>query len=198
MLQPMGRTPSTAVEDGLLTAAEEILVNEGPGALTVRKVAACAGVAPMGVYNRFQGKAGLLEALFVRGFHDLTASVGAATGADARARLRDAGMRYRRFALAHPEHYRLMFERKHEVEPGPAAQQRAHASFDQLVQMVAAARTLQPLGLGSDVEVAQQLWGALHGAVSLELLGLGFDEHPDQSFERMLDALLLGMEQQGR
>ena len=192
----MGRTPSTAVEEDLLTAAEEILVNEGPEALTVRKVASCAGVAPMGVYNRFQGKAGLLEALFVRGFDALTATVAAATGADARERLRDAGMRYRQFALEHPEHYRLMFERKHEVEPSLAAQERAHASFDQLVQMVAAARTLRPLGLGSDTEVAQQLWSALHGAVSLELLGLGFDEDPGTSFERMLDAVMLGMEQQ--
>ena len=192
----MGRTPSTAVEDGLLKAAEEILINEGPDALTVRKVASCAGVAPMGVYNRFNGKAGLLEALFVRGFDELSAAIGEATGTDAWDRLRDAGLRYRRFALQHPEHYRLMFERKHEVEPGPQAQERAHASFDHLVRLVGSARGLQPFGLGGDVEVAQQLWSALHGAVSLELLDLGFDEDHDASFARMLDALLLGMQQQ--
>ena len=196
MLQLMGRTPSTDVEDGLLTAAEQILVNEGPAGLTVRKVAACAGVAPMGVYSRFQGKTGLLEALFVRGFDTLTAMLGGATGADALARLRHAGLPYREFAITHPEHYRLMFERKHEVDPGPAAQERAYASFGHLVDMVAAARSLRPLGLGTDIEVAQQLWSALHGAVSLELLGMLFDEDPSMSFERMLDAVLLGMEQQ--
>ena len=189
----MGRTPSRDVEDGLLEAAERILTEEGPSAITVRKVAACAGVAPMGVYNRFDGKHGLLEALFIRGFAELRRTVATATGPDARARLRDSGCKYRDFAIAHPEHYRLMFERMHEVEPGESAMLEAFASFDQLVQMVAAARQLGPLGEGTDVEVAQQLWSVLHGAVSLELLGIGFSEDPRVSFERVLDATLAGM-----
>jgi AcrR family transcriptional regulator len=189
----MGRTPSRDVEDGLLEAAEQILTDEGPSAITVRKVAACAGVAPMGVYNRFDGKHGLLEALFIRGFAELRRTVATATGPDALARLRDGGRKYRDFAIAHPEHYRLMFERMHEVEPGEAAMLEAFASFDQLVQMVAAARHLGPLGVGTDVEVAQQVWSVLHGAVSLELLGIGFSEDPQVSFERVLDATLAGM-----
>ncbi len=67
----MSRTPSREVESALLEAAEEILATEGPSALTVRKVATCAGIAPMGVYSRFSGKQGLLEALFVKGFEGL-------------------------------------------------------------------------------------------------------------------------------
>jgi hypothetical protein len=51
-----------------------------------------------------------------------------------------------------------------------------------------------PSASGSDVEVAQQIWSALHGGVSLELLGIGFAEDPDVGFEAMLDALLAGME----
>ncbi|MCB0900324.1 MAG: WHG domain-containing protein, partial [Actinobacteria bacterium] len=94
----------------------------------------------------------------------------------------------------HPEHYRLMFERMHEVEPTEQGMLEAFASFDQLVGNVAAARSLRPLGVGTDVEVAQQLWSALHGAVSLELLGIGFADDPDEAFEAMLDALLAGMQ----
>ena len=85
------------MEDGLLAAAEQILTEEGPSAITVRKVAACAGVAPMGVYNRFDGKHGLLEALFVRGFAELRRTVATATGPDALARLRDSGLQVPRF-----------------------------------------------------------------------------------------------------
>ncbi len=55
------RTPLAAVERELVTAAETVLVRDGPGALTVRAVAAEAGIAPMGVYNRFGGKDGLDE-----------------------------------------------------------------------------------------------------------------------------------------
>ena len=189
----MGRTPRRDVEEGLLAAAEQILAEQGPGAITVRKVATCAGVAPMGVYNRFQGKQGLLEALFIRGFQQLQAMVGSANGPDAMVRLREGCLRYREFAITHPEHYRLMFERMHEVEPGERGMLEAFASFEQLVDNVHAARQLRPLGAGTDVEIAQQIWSALHGAVSLELLGIGFVEDPEAGFAAMLDALLAGL-----
>src|SRR5580704_14283361 len=87
MSEPVGptarrtRTPSADVERELLTAAEAVLVREGPGGLTVRAVAAEAGIAPMGVYNRLGGKEGLVDALLIRGFDRLRAAVDAA-GAD--------------------------------------------------------------------------------------------------------------------
>jgi hypothetical protein len=73
----------------------------------------------------------------------------------------------------------------------------AFASFEQLVQLVTAARALQPLGEGSDVEVAQQVWGVLHGAVGLELLGIGFADDPGLTFDRTLDATLAGLVEVG-
>jgi hypothetical protein len=45
----------------LLNAAEGVLVKDGLRGLTVRAVAAEAGVAPMSVYNQFGGKAALGE-----------------------------------------------------------------------------------------------------------------------------------------
>jgi AcrR family transcriptional regulator len=49
-------------------AADAVLVRDGPGVVTVRPVAAQAGIAPMGVYNRLGGKDGLVDALLIRGF----------------------------------------------------------------------------------------------------------------------------------
>lgn len=190
----MGRTPSRDVEEGLLEAAEQILAEQGPNAITVRKVASCAGVAPMGVYNRFDGKHGLLEALFVRGFQRLRTLVAAASGPDAMQRLRAGCLQYRAFAISHPEQYRLMFDHMQEIQPSESAVLEAFSSFDQLVQYVATARQLRPLGVGSDIEVAQQIWSALHGAVGLELNGMMFCDDPERSFVRMVDALLAGLE----
>jgi len=189
----MSRTPSRDVESALLDAAEQILATQGPSALTVRNVASCAGIAPMGVYNRFSGKQGLLEALFIKAFEGLQRSVGSATGPDSRMRLRDAALRYREFAIGNPQHYSLMFDRMHEVEPGEQAMLTAHGAFDQLVVMVGDVRALGPFGIGTDVEVAQQWWSALHGAVSLELLGVRFDEDPAGTYAAMVDALLAGL-----
>src|SRR5580658_6277612 len=89
-----GRTPSADIERELLAAAEAVLVREGPGGLTVRAVAAEAGIAPMGVYNRLGGKEGLVDALLIKGFDRLRAAVDAAgvdpaPGADLRARFYD-------------------------------------------------------------------------------------------------------------
>src|ERR1700728_4930769 len=70
-----GRTPSADVERELLAAAEAVLVREGPGGLTVRAVASEAGIAPMGVYSRLGGKDGLVDALLIRGFDRLRATV---------------------------------------------------------------------------------------------------------------------------
>ncbi len=55
----------------LLASAADILETEGPDGLSVRRIAAAADVAPMGVYNHFESKFGIVEALFVQGFERL-------------------------------------------------------------------------------------------------------------------------------
>src|ERR1017187_9683849 len=89
------RTPSAEIERELVSAAEAVLVRDGPGAVTVRAVAAEAGIAPMGVYNRLGGKDGLVDALLIWGFDRLRAAV-AGRGEPARlVRLRGAGGSWR-------------------------------------------------------------------------------------------------------
>src|ERR1700722_11434632 len=73
-----GRTPSADIERELLAAAETVLVRDGPAGLTVRAVAAEAGIAPMGVYSRLGGKDGLVNALLIKGFDRLRAYMDAA------------------------------------------------------------------------------------------------------------------------
>src|ERR1700761_6459398 len=100
------RTPSADIERELLAAAEAVLVREGPGGLTVRAVAAEAGIAPMGVYSRLGGKDGLVDALLIRGFDWLRASLEAALSdtaePDKRARFVFFGPRFRQFSPGNP------------------------------------------------------------------------------------------------
>ena len=51
----------------LVKAAADLLAEEGPEALTVRRIANAAGVSTMNVYSRFGSKDGVVEHLFVRG-----------------------------------------------------------------------------------------------------------------------------------
>jgi AcrR family transcriptional regulator len=193
-----GRTRSADVERELLTAAETVLVRDGPGGLTVRAVAAEAGIAPMGVYNRLGGKDGLVDALLIRGFDRLRAAIDATINDTAepsmRARLLACGMSYRRFALANPHFYAIMFESAilHEHD-NPEVQEHAKAAFGALVHAVELAAAAGVIAAPDPLEVAQQIWSAVHGAVALELKGLVLTPDPRRTYETFLQTLFRGL-----
>ena len=191
------RPPSADVERELLAAAEAVLVREGPAGLTVRAVAAEAGIAPMGVYSRLGGKEGLVDALLIRGFDRLRATV---ESADRPSRTRCGGCvgcahRYRQFALANPHFYAIMFEnaipRDHMSD---VVMEHAAATFGALERSVefaaaAAGRIIAP----DATEVAQQLWNGVHGAVALELKGMILTSDPAATYEAFVLTVLRGL-----
>jgi AcrR family transcriptional regulator len=147
----------------------------------------------MGVYSRFGSKDGLLEALFLLGFDGLHAAITEASGADALARLRRGCAAYRSFALAHPHLYELMFRQMLELELSAESLERAEQTFSELVGRVGDAMAAGLLAKGDEVDVAQQIWNAMHGAVTLELAGVTFSAHPERTFASMIDSLLAGL-----
>jgi AcrR family transcriptional regulator len=193
-----GRTPSADVERELLAAAEAVLVREGPAGVTVRAVAAEAGIAPMGVYNRLGGKDGLVDTLLIKGFDRLRAAIEAGLDggpeADMRSRLYNCGLRYREFALANPHFYAVMFE---DVIPhqrdNPEVNEHANAAFGALVRMVELSAAAGVIAVPDPVEAAQQIWSTVHGAVALELKGLVLTENPAATYHALLDTLTRGL-----
>ena len=207
-----GRTPSADVERELVAAAEAVLVRDGPGGLTVRAVAAEAGIAPMGVYNRLGGKDGLGDALLIKGFDRLGAAMetglasapvldntvpdGAsiAAGSNAARRFYACGLSYRAFALANPHFYAIMFEkaipREHD---NPEVEEHARATFFALVRVVELTAAAGVIAAPDPVEVAQQIWSAVHGAVSLELRGLVQTPDPERTYRDFLMTIVRGL-----
>jgi AcrR family transcriptional regulator len=186
------RTRSVDVERALVDAAETVLVRDGPGGVTVRAVAAEAGVAPMGVYNHLGGKDGLVSAILVRGFDGLTAAISAGDEEDAVQRLRACGMRYREFALRNPQHYAVMFEQAIPVDPTEEAGEHAAAAFAALVDKVEYGMARGALRDGDAFDTAQQIWSTVHGAVALELKGMVLTPDPETTYRALLDTLLRG------
>lgn len=182
--------------DALLDAAAQILETEGPDALSVRRIAAAAGVAPMGVYNHFRSKNGIIDALFMQGFERLREALATAIAEiqDPYEALREGGRRYRALAHAHPMAYRLMFLRTIPgYEPSPAALEVAARAFDSLVDAVQRAMAAGVLAEAPPTEIAQIIWSSLHGWVSLELTGIGFVEDQDEAFQLVCASLLRGL-----
>ncbi len=189
------RTPSAGMEAALLASAAEILETEGPDGLSVRRIAAAAHVAPMGVYNHFDSKFGIVEALFVDGFERLrTALAAIADIPDPYEALREGGRRYRALALAHPMVYQIMFLKAVPgFEPSDHALEIAARAFDSLAAAVQRAMTAGVIADGSPTETAQVIWAGIHGWVSLELLGISFVEDQATGFDRVCTSLLRGL-----
>jgi AcrR family transcriptional regulator len=188
------RTPSADIERELVSAAEAVLVRHGPGGLTVRAVAAQAGIAPMGVYSRLGGKDGLVNALLIRGFDMLRDAVASRGEPDMMQRLRASGLRYREFALSSRHFYAIMFEAAiaHEHTSAEVAEHAA-AAFEALVRIVETAAASRCIDAPDPRDIAQQIWSTVHGAVALELHDLVLTPDPEATYRATLETMLRGL-----
>jgi AcrR family transcriptional regulator len=159
----------THSRERFLQAALTVLVERGVAGLTVRGFAEAAGSSTIGVYTRFGGRTGVLDALYERTFEMLQAELSrlpAATGCT-EADVLAFGRTYRDFALESPARYAFMFERAVPgYDPDPDLRMIAQrTSYDVLAQRVRPA--VRP---GMDPDIAGYLvWTTIHGLVSLEL-----------------------------
>lgn len=148
----------------LLQAALLVLQRDGAAALTVRNITTEAGCSTTGVYTYFGGKHGLVEAIYVQGFDSFDDAVSASYAAGD---LLESGRAYRRWALANPTHYLVMFGRAvPDFVPSAVAHERASRSFDGLVEAVTRAGAADPAAS------AYHLFATVHGYVMLELVGV--------------------------
>ena len=193
---PRTRTPSADVRVALLDAAARLLERSGPDALSVRRIAAEAHVAPMGVYNHFDGKHGVVEALWVEGFDRLRVTLETLAEIDDPAEAMLEGFRrYRALALAHPMVYRLMFlDAVPGFVPSVEAAWVAANAFEALVSMVRRSMAEGVVADGDAVQMAQVIWAATHGWVALELGGLIFLSDVDAGAEAMARSLIAGFQ----
>lgn len=138
----------------MTTAAATAVAERGAAGLSLRELARLAGVSHAAPAHHFGDKAGVLTAVATEGFTLLAAAL-AEAGDD----LLAAGLAYVRFAVDHPGHFAVMFDRSllHADDAGLRAAEQAAAS--------ALAR------LAPDADAARAAWSVAHGFASLWLSG---------------------------
>ncbi|CAB4323706.1 MAG: TetR family transcriptional regulator [Actinobacteria bacterium] len=189
------RTPSIEIENAVVEAALRLLASNGPAALTVRGLAAEAGIAPMGIYNHFGDKNGVIDIVFRRGFEELTRSVSIGLDIDDPIEgLRAGLLAYRRFALDHRTTYAVMFLREvPNFTPTDGSLVIAAESFAVLIRGVDRAIHAGEVRHGDAREIAQQLWAATHGAVALEIVDMCLVDDTTAMYGSLIDTLLKGL-----
>ena len=111
-----------------------------------------------------------------------------------RNRLLACGAGYRRFALGNPHFYAIMFEDAipHEFDNEEVGEHAA-AAFGALVRVVELAAAAGAIAAPNPMEVAQQIWSSLHGAVALELKGLVLTPDPQYTYQELVTTVVRGL-----
>ena len=158
----------------LRAAAERLVAEGGPDALSVRAVADIAGTTTRAVYSVFGSKEGLVAALAQTAFELLHSRIDARPETqDAAADLVDVGANvFRGLVRDHPALYRIAFQR---IVPGlQAGADLTEARERAFAQLQAKVRRLQDAGLlgrKSVLDAALEVNAMMEGLANAELRG---------------------------
>ncbi len=179
----------------LLDAASALLHDEGPHALSTRRLAELVGTSTQSIYTFFGGKQGLMRAMYREGFDRLAQHMRAVPVTDdASVDLRRLGDAYRASAKASPHLYSVMFERPvAEFECSDDDIEHALSTLQALADGVQRAIDAGVVAGADAFDVAVNLWVAAHGFVSLELSGhlIATPDELDARYNAVLDHALM-------
>ena len=153
----------------ILIAASELFAEKGADGLSVRAISGRAGLSTIGIYNHFNGKQGILDALYIEGFQMVMHAID--VEADTRSP-RDAVLQglsnYITLAAEQRGHYQLIFGRADPTyTPSSGAIAVGEEAFNRLTALVSRAIPAHLSGREKR-EAALQLWALAHGYVSLQ------------------------------
>ncbi|WP_435059897.1 TetR/AcrR family transcriptional regulator [Streptomyces sp. bgisy060] len=173
------------LRQAVLAAALDVIATEGPGALSLRDLARRAGVSHAAPAHHFKDRTGLLTAIAAQGYGLLAETLAGTT------ELSERGVRYVRFAAAHPAHFQVMFQPGLLRADDPdllAAKERAAAELRAGVAGLEGVPDARTAGIAA--------WSLAHGFATLLLThnvdaALG-DRNPEEYFRALAGLLFDG------
>jgi AcrR family transcriptional regulator len=156
----------------IVAATKDLLAESANSdAVSIRLVADAVGVTPPSIYLHFADKDALIEAVVSDVFAELDVAMMAAGAAVEHplGKLRAYGLAYVKFAVEHPEHYRVatMERCPTEGQPGHLDNVLADAAFVHFMATVGACMDAGIFAKGDPLPITLQLWSAAHGIASL-------------------------------
>jgi AcrR family transcriptional regulator len=182
------KAPDPRIRTALIEAAARLLTEDGPDALTTRRLAAEVGTSTMAVYTYFDGMDALCLEVRREGFARLAGFLEAIeTTDDTVADVGALGGAYLLNAIVNRHLYSQMFGAppdEHDPDVG-------HDTLERLVDAVARAVSADRFK-GDPWDLATQCWAMAHGIVTLHLAGLLTLPEAIQTFAAMGRNLFVG------
>ncbi|MFG2905106.1 TetR/AcrR family transcriptional regulator [Kitasatospora sp. NPDC048286] len=169
-MSPRHTDPST--RPALVDIAARLLAEEGPQALSARRIASEIGASTMALYTHFNGMRGLVRAMVHEGFARLQHYFTLVEFSDDPVSdLALLGRAYRLNALANPHLYAVMFGGSSLAGFSLGEEDRQYGRYTLAGVAECAARCIEAGRFrAADADlVAHQMWSAVHGLVVLEL-----------------------------
>jgi len=160
----------------ILATARDLFATYGYDGVTLRGIAAAIEYAPGTIYSHFKDKDALIEALCLADFaaFEMNFPRGYLPD-DPLEAIREIGTAYIRFALTHPNHYRLMFMTPRPIEsPAELIESQSdparsgYALLKQTAERALSADLFRDELHDLDL-IVQTMWAGVHGMASLEI-----------------------------
>jgi AcrR family transcriptional regulator len=180
----------------LMETAARLLAEEGPSALSTLRLAAAAGTSTMAVYTHFGGMDDLVRAMVHEGFRRLnTRMIEVVHSADPVADVAAMGIAYRQNALENQHLYSVMFggSTLGGFALNEEDRQFGRYAMEPTVRAVVRCMEAGRFRAGDAQGVANQMWIALHGLVTLELGGYLIEPYTaEMLLSTLVRSLLIG------
>jgi len=163
-----------ALREKIIDAARELFAEHGYDAVTMRDIAARIEYSATALYKHFADKETLVRELCRQDFVVFTGQlIQAVSTGEPLERFARTGLEYLKFAVAYPQHYRLMFMGILPPTPPEDGERddptrNAYVFVRALTTELLEAQLLRPELTDADL-VAQTVWACTHGAAALEL-----------------------------
>lgn len=197
MATPAPRLPLQ--REAIIEAARDLIVSDGLGALSLRRIAGQLGVTAPALYAHVRDKQDLLRAVAEAEFDELVSRFDAVTATDPVERIRAHGRAYVAYAREQPELFRVMFlfppDLTAATVPFPDEMRlpgatKAFAAAGAAVEEAIASGALRA---EDPLLVALTLWSGAHGVATVLQLGFGLPpDLEDAMIDEVTDRIIAG------
>lgn len=168
------------VREEALAAAHALIAEAGYEKLSIRRVADQVGIAHRSLYNHFEDRDALLDAVATEGYEALAKKLAAAKTTDSFVSA------YTKFALKNPSLYALMTSRPHAtMKEKPKLQKAAHLVITEAIRLFSD----QAAPTDEKKRSVFKIHMMLHGGLSLYQSGI-LDMPSDKAFVKELIAMV--------
>ncbi|MDO5641505.1 MAG: TetR/AcrR family transcriptional regulator [Paracoccus sp. (in: a-proteobacteria)] len=186
---PRTRRSRDELRQATLDAARQIIREEGPEALTARRLARAVGYTPGTIYNLFDSLPDVLWQVNRTHFAHIADLFSDLPGNDPKARLRALAARYLDLVEAEPTLFRALFEGPRRSESFPDwYMERINGLLDQAAQEISAIAPAMPRPIAG--REAAAMFAAIHGLAHLRASGR-LDMLTDASAQDLADGLIM-------